>query len=38
VILIGDAPAKSKQAIIEYRKRYNGEDYWVEAGIPLTHY
>ena len=28
VILIGDAPAKSKKQIVEYRNAYSGEEYW----------
>ena len=28
VILIGDAPVKSKKQIIDNRNKYNGEKYW----------
>ncbi len=33
VILIGDAPAKSKKQIIEYRKLYSGEEYWKKSSF-----
>jgi hypothetical protein len=28
IILIGDAPAKNRNQILDYRKSYSGEEYW----------
>ena len=28
VILIGDAPAKNRKQIVDYRRAYSGEEYW----------
>ncbi len=39
MILIGDAPAKSKESIIEYRNNFKGEPYWKESKFgERTHY
>ena len=38
IILIADAPAKSKEAIANYRAEYGGEEYWFDKFGPETHY
>lgn len=39
VILIGDASAKSKKSIINFRNKYGGESYWKTSKFgDLTHY
>jgi len=38
VLLIADAPAKERPAIISDRARYNGESFWVPKYGPPTHY
>jgi len=38
VILIGDAPAKERTSILEYRRKYGGEAYWTAKFGSATHF